>query len=114
MGDVLKSNKATTEENMRRRKAGKMEIDIPIEGVVVVQNEHSENDTELDDIPLAKIQRRKEEPEKAKGKGKSGDLFVQGVDAAKRGKAKETLKKKVKEKSKGKVEDTPVAKNTLE
>ncbi|KAK4723973.1 hypothetical protein R3W88_026752 [Solanum pinnatisectum] len=81
MGDAMKSNITTTEENRRRRKACNLKIDILGEGLVVVQNEQSENDIESEDIPLAKIQRQREEQEKEKGKGKFGkssDLFVQG------------------------------------
>ncbi|KAH0729687.1 hypothetical protein KY290_000803 [Solanum tuberosum] len=67
MGDALKSNKTTTEEG--KLKAGEVEIEIPVEGVVVVSNKLSESDTVSEDVPLAKIQRKKEEQEKAKGKG---------------------------------------------
>ncbi|KAH0669276.1 hypothetical protein KY285_023435 [Solanum tuberosum] len=93
MGDAMKSNKATTEENRRRRKAGNLEIDIPKEGLVVVQNEHSENDTESEDTPLAKIQRRREKQERGKEKGKFRYLSIQGLLLKKRRRLRQQLRR---------------------
>ncbi|KAH0765384.1 hypothetical protein KY285_001255 [Solanum tuberosum] len=109
MGDAMKSNKETAKENRRRRKASNLEIDIHGEGLLVVQNEHSENDTESEYIPLAKKQRRREEQEKERGRE-----YLERVAAAKGEKAKETTKKKAKAKSKEKVKAVPVAKNAPE